>query len=100
VETALQTVVFTQFGSFSLPESGPRDANLLALGRAIRLMREQRGMSVDDLARAIHVRRQCLDALETGGLDPTYELVLAVAEGLGMQPSALVTLAEIRQRSR
>lgn len=57
-------------------------------------MREQQSMSADELADAIEIRRQRIDALETGHLDPTYELLLAVAEGLGVQPSALVTLAE------
>jgi transcriptional regulator with XRE-family HTH domain len=51
-------------------------------------------MSADELAGAIDIRRQRIDALETGQLDPTYELLLAVAEGLGIEPSALVTLAE------
>jgi transcriptional regulator with XRE-family HTH domain len=51
-------------------------------------------MSIEELARAIDVGRRRINALETGRLDPTYELLLAVAEGLGMQPSALVTLAE------
>jgi transcriptional regulator with XRE-family HTH domain len=57
-------------------------------------MREQRGMSVDELAGAIDVHRRRINALETGLLDPTYELLLAVAKGLGIQPSALVMLAE------
>jgi transcriptional regulator with XRE-family HTH domain len=57
-------------------------------------MREQRGMSIEELASAIDVGRRRINALETGHLDPTYELLLAVAEGLGIQPSALVTLAE------
>jgi transcriptional regulator with XRE-family HTH domain len=57
-------------------------------------MREQRGMSADELAGAIDMRRERIEALETGHLDPTYELLLALAEGLGMQPSALVTVAE------
>ena len=77
-----------------MPESGHRDADLLLLGRAVRRMREQRDMSAGELADAIDIRRQRIDALETGRLDPTYELLLAVAEGLGTQPSALVTLAE------
>jgi len=51
-------------------------------------------MSADDLAGAIDVGRQRIDALESGRLDPTYALLLAVAEGLGTEPSALVTLAE------
>jgi transcriptional regulator with XRE-family HTH domain len=57
-------------------------------------MREQRDMSADELAAAAGMSRQRIDALETGHLDPTYELLLALAEGLGIQPSALVTLAE------
>jgi transcriptional regulator with XRE-family HTH domain len=77
-----------------LPERGHRHADLLLLGRAVRRMREQRSMSADDLAGAIDVGRQRIDALETGRLDPTYALLLAVAEGLGTEPSTLVTLAE------
>lgn len=77
-----------------MSESGHRDANLFPLGRAVRRMREQRGMSADELAKAIDMPRQRIDALETGQLNPTYELLLAIADGLGIQPSALVTLAE------
>lgn len=77
-----------------MPDSGHRDVDLLVLGRAVRRMRERRGMSADELAGAIDIGRQRIDALETGHLDPTYELLLAVAEGLGIEPSALVTLAE------
>jgi DNA-binding XRE family transcriptional regulator len=57
--------------------------NLLALGRAVKLMREQRDMSVDELAEASAVRRERLDALETGQLDPTYELLVEIADSLG-----------------
>jgi transcriptional regulator with XRE-family HTH domain len=77
-----------------LPESVHRDANLLVLGRAVRRIREQRRMSADDLAAATGMTRERLDALETGRLDPTYELLLALADGLDTQPSALVGLAE------
>lgn len=94
METALQTVVFTQFGGFSLSESGYRDADLVLLGRAVRRMREQRGMSVDELASVTGTHRTRVEALETGRLNPGYDLLLAVAEGLEIQPSALVTLAE------
>lgn len=51
-------------------------------------------MGTDELARATGLSRQRIDALETGQLDPTYELLLALAEGLGVQPSALVLLSE------
>lgn len=57
-------------------------------------MREQQDMSADELAGATGMYRRRIDALEAGRLDPTYEMLLALAEGLGIQPSELVTLAE------
>jgi transcriptional regulator with XRE-family HTH domain len=51
-------------------------------------------MSAEELAGATGISRQRIAALETGRHDPTYELLLALAEGLDVQPSALVTLAE------
>jgi transcriptional regulator with XRE-family HTH domain len=57
-------------------------------------MREQRDMSADDLADATGMHRRRIDALEAGRVDPTYELLLALADGLGIQPSELVILAE------
>lgn len=77
-----------------MPESRHEDKELLALGRAVRRIREQQGMSTRELAGAIGIRRERIEALETGRVDPTFELLLAVAAGLGTQPSALVTDAE------
>jgi transcriptional regulator with XRE-family HTH domain len=71
-----------------------KEPNLLILGRAVKLMRKQRGMSADELADASGVLRERIGALEAGQLDPTYELLLEIADGLGTQPSALVILAE------
>jgi transcriptional regulator with XRE-family HTH domain len=62
-------------------------------------MREQRGMSADELAEASGVLRERIGALEAGQLDPTYELLLEIADGLGTEPSALITLAERLQTS-
>jgi transcriptional regulator with XRE-family HTH domain len=90
----MMTVVFNAIWELFVPESGNIDADLLVLGRAVRRMREQRGMSADDLAGATGMGLERIEALETGHLDPTYELLLALAEGLGIQPSALVTVAE------
>ena len=77
-----------------MAQSSYKEPNLLILGRAVKLMREQRGMSVDELANASGVLRERIGAVEAGQLDPTYELLLKIADGLGIQPSALVTLAE------
>ena len=57
-------------------------------------MRESQGMSAEELAIATGISRKRIDALETGHLDPTYELLLTLAKGLATQPSALVILAE------
>jgi transcriptional regulator with XRE-family HTH domain len=57
-------------------------------------MREQRGMSPGELADAIGMARQRIDAIEAGHLDPAYDVLLTLAEGLRAQPSALVALAE------
>jgi transcriptional regulator with XRE-family HTH domain len=77
-----------------LTQSNYKEPNLLILGRAVKLMRKQRGMSADELADASGVLRERIGALEAGQLDPTYELLLEIADGLGTQPSALVILAE------
>jgi transcriptional regulator with XRE-family HTH domain len=77
-----------------LSEGGHRDADLLMLGRAVRGARRQRGLSVEQLAGAAGLSRQGIAALEAGLLDPTYEVLLAVAGGLELELSALVALVE------
>ena len=77
-----------------LVQSSDKEPNLLTLGRAIKLVRDQRGMSADELATSSGILRERIDALEAGRLDPTYELLVKIADGLGTQPSTLVTLAE------
>ena len=90
----MKTVVFSAIWELFLPDRGKQDVDLAILGRAVRRMREQRGMSADELAGAADMTRQRIDGLEAGHLDPTYELLLALAEALGIQPSTLVALAE------
>jgi transcriptional regulator with XRE-family HTH domain len=76
-----------------------RDPHLLALGRAVELIRQRRRMSRDALASATGIAVEQIDALERGQFDPTYHDLLAIAEGLGMEdPSGLVAIAdEIRE---
>jgi transcriptional regulator with XRE-family HTH domain len=71
-----------------------KEPNLLILGRAVKLTRKQRGMSAGELAEASGIPLERINALEAGELDPTYELLLEIADGLGIQPSALVVLVE------
>jgi transcriptional regulator with XRE-family HTH domain len=71
-----------------------RDQGLIALGRAIRQAREERGMTPAELADAASgVERERLEALEAGRLTPDPDLLLTLGEGLGIDPGALVSSA-------
>ena len=74
--------------------SQPEQEDLLVLGRAIREIREQRDVTAEHLAAATDVELDQIEALEAGRVDPTYELLLALAEGLGVRASAFVIRAE------
>jgi DNA-binding XRE family transcriptional regulator len=76
------------------PVSQREQHDLLLLGRAIREIREERDVTAADLAGATEVELAQIRALEAGRVDPTYELLLALAEGLGVRPSAFVIRAE------
>ncbi len=95
----LKTIVLVPICETSLPENPHGAPELPVLGRAIRLTREQQEVSIDALARATAIPRENIEALEAGRLDPTYELLIAIAERLGTQPSALVLFAEQLKRS-
>lgn len=77
-----------------MPTSRQPEQELVLLGQAIRQVREQRGLSTGELAASLGIERERLDALEAGRLDPAYDLLLALAEGLGVRPSAFVIRAE------
>jgi transcriptional regulator with XRE-family HTH domain len=68
---------------------------LAAFGQVIRRVREERGMSTDKLAAVAGVEREQLDELEAGRLDPTYDMMLALAKGLGVGLSVLTDRAAV-----
>jgi transcriptional regulator with XRE-family HTH domain len=63
---------------------------LIALGRVIREVRDERSMGADDLAAAASIERGQLDAIEAGQSDPSYDVLLALVRGLGIEAAALV----------
>ena len=67
---------------------------LLALGRALSEIRGERGMGVAKLAGAAGIDLKLIATLEAGRLNPSYELLVALAEGLGVPVSVLVIRAE------
>jgi len=99
VEKTLQRTRFIALWEIFLAQGSYKEPNLVILGRAVKLTREQRGMSVDELAGSSGILRERIDALEAGQLDPTYELLVEIADGLGTQPSALIAHAERLQAS-
>jgi transcriptional regulator with XRE-family HTH domain len=74
--------------------SGEHERELSALGQAIRLTRVERSMSPAQLAAAASIYRRRLDAIEEGRFDPAYDVLIALAAGLGVELAALVTRAE------
>lgn len=77
-----------------MSESKQHEQDLLVLGQAIREVREQRGLSPSRLAAATGVEQRRIQALEAGRLDPDFELLLALADGLGLRPSAFIVRSE------
>jgi transcriptional regulator with XRE-family HTH domain len=67
---------------------------LLLLGAAFREIREQHGLGLGELADATGVGRARIAALEAGRLDADFELLLTLAEGLGVCVSAFFVRAE------
>jgi transcriptional regulator with XRE-family HTH domain len=73
---------------------------LLTLGRAIREIRAEHDVGVVQLAAASGVDLERISALEAGRLDPAYELLLALAEALGVRASEFVVRAEALSAKR
>lgn len=71
-----------------------RDAELVFLAQAIREIREQRDISLSELAGKAGIRERRLARLEAGSLDPDYGLLVKLGRELSIQPRVLVSRAE------
>lgn len=65
-------------------------AELLRLGEAIRRVREHQQLSVAEMAARSGIAARRIRKVEAGRLDPTYDVLIALADGLGVRLSALV----------
>ncbi|WP_345991935.1 helix-turn-helix transcriptional regulator [Chryseobacterium sp. Chry.R1] len=70
-----------------------RDTLKKELGKRIIELREQKGWSQADLARACNKDRQAIEKLENGKVNPTLFTLLEVANALEVSLSELVDLA-------
>jgi transcriptional regulator with XRE-family HTH domain len=66
---------------------------LAALGRRVRRLRERRGIGIDGLADRAGIEPRELRALEAGVLDPSYDVMIALARGLDVSTATLVDVA-------
>lgn len=81
-----------------MPISSPKHANdpaLIALGRAIRLARKERGISQEELAHLSCIDRSYMSSIERGGQNPGIMSVLNVARAMDMTLTELAAYAEL-----
>jgi transcriptional regulator with XRE-family HTH domain len=77
----------------------------IAFGQRLRQLRTECGISKDNLARKTGIHSTAIRRFERGDREPLLKSILRLAEGLGVQPGALVdalgertlTSAEFRQ---
>lgn len=77
-----------------MPEVRQPEKDQLLLGEAFREVREQHGLSAGELATATGEGRARIVALEEGRLDADYELLLTLADSIGVRPSVFFLRAE------
>ena len=65
-----------------------------ALGRAVRILRQERGLSQEELGHASGLHRNYIGGIERGALNPSFASILKLASGVGVRASELVALSE------
>jgi DNA-binding XRE family transcriptional regulator len=73
---------------------GRRDQPQAALGQAIRELREERGITQEDLAHEAGVRTGTLSLIERGRSNPAWGTVRGIARALRISVSDLALKAE------
>jgi transcriptional regulator with XRE-family HTH domain len=66
------------------------DNPAIDLGRTARRLREGHNLTLADLARRAGISSAMLSRLETGRVSPSLETIVALAQALGVTPSALM----------
>jgi transcriptional regulator with XRE-family HTH domain len=66
-------------------------ASLVELGRAIRALREGRGLTQEEFARACGISVSFASLLERGERSPSYDTLVQVAAALGVTPAGLLS---------
>ena len=62
---------------------------LVRLGKAFRRVREREGVTVAELVVRTGIDARQITALEAGRLDPAFDVMCALADGIGVRSSTL-----------
>jgi transcriptional regulator with XRE-family HTH domain len=81
--------------STSLGAVAGHSSGQLAFGRAIRELREQRGLSQEALAAEVGVHRTYMGSVERGERNVSLNNIVRIASALGMRASDLVSRADL-----
>jgi transcriptional regulator with XRE-family HTH domain len=73
-----------------------RSSQHAALGRALRALREEHGLSQEELGHRARLHRNHIDGIERGELNPSFSSLLKLARSLGVTPASLFALADER----
>jgi transcriptional regulator with XRE-family HTH domain len=76
------------------PKRHPRSELAVAVGARLRALREERGISLGELAADAGIGKGTLSELETGRRNPTIETLFAVTTALGVAFSAVLPPGE------
>ncbi len=66
----------------------------IALGRVLRELRAERGLSQESLGTASRLHRNYIGGVERGELNLSYDNILKIANAIGVPASAWLALAE------
>jgi len=66
----------------------------LAIGKRVKMLREERGIPQQDLAAKCNIEKSNLSRLEAGGTNPTLYTLKKIADNLGVSLSDIVNLED------
>ena len=74
------------------PVSQSQTQDLIKLGARVKAIREEKGLTLQQVADAIEKDRQSIHRLEKGDFNPSYIYLLEVSKGLGIDIAELFTV--------
>lgn len=77
-----------------MSESEQEQRDRRILGEAVRQVRERERLSIDEVSAASGVPSRRIAAIEAGRLDPRFELLLTLAQAMGVRLSAFINRGE------